>query len=168
MKHKHQQPTQQRPAAPTDILPTVVAVGLGHMKSGQHAALVLEVRGDDVLSRTLVAVSPEVAECERPLAATAWRRVFAGQAFTAPEQAANARDSKGFKPEEVDFCSVLTLQSRGRQHAAILLEVEGQKVVGREVLAKSDKMTAWGELERYINLHLLNSARRLKAAGGGK
>ncbi len=146
---KQQPLIQKKPEAPkpAERPPEVLSLALGKTASGLHCVALLVTEGLRVTKATVLAVSRDAETAEEEWDSRAYPALYHGEK---PAASVPATFTSGTALALVQ--APKTLASR-RQ--AVLLEVEGDKVVGQRILYDGGKLDAWQELSDWASRHLL-------------
>lgn len=150
-------PAQEQPPAPTEETPArpvaapILAVALGTLRDGRHAALEVEVAGRTALQATLLYAAPEVATVARRFHETAFQRLYQRQEYSAHERA----EHTPLELEALREATAVALPAWRGKPAALAFEVEGRTVTEPRVIATGDRLFAWDSLESWIAVNLL-------------
>lgn len=139
----------------------LVTVAMGETEDGHFCALVLTTQGDKVLSRELLAVSPE---SDGP--AEAWReaahaRLFTRLEPTPMEKLATAKAVAPYKGADVSLAHGLGLHKQQGQWALCEVHTDGPVVTSFSVVeASKDFLYLWERLDVLASRTLLRADRR--------
>lgn len=137
---------------PTPIL----AIALGTLKDGRHAAMALQVSGREVTSATLLDAGPELAAAAQSCHEAAFLRLWLRKDFATYEAAEHAP----LDPAAIRDAVAVALPLWKGKVGAVAFDVEGRTVTEPRVLATSDRLFAWDVLEAWMSINLLPRNRR--------
>ena len=141
--------------------PPVVAIALGHAKDGRHMAVEVHLQGAKVVGGVVLAAHERHDVVVRAWEQCAWARLSEQRDYNEFELTANERDSRGVRLEDFAHGSALAMPQHGRQFAVLAMDLEGGTATEpRVLLAKGDKLTAWGTLAAWAALNLLPRRRK--------
>lgn len=153
---KQQPLMQKKPEAPkpTERPPEVLSLALGKTTGGLHCVALLVTEGLKVIKATVLAQSRDASVVEEEWEARSYPALYHGEV---PKVTPVATFASGTALALVQ--APKTLASR-RQ--AVLLEVEGEKVVEQRILYDGGKLDAWQELADWAARHLLVEAAAVR------
>lgn len=139
----------------------LLTVALGETEDGHFCAVVLTTQGDKVLSRELLAVSPEPDEPSAAWREAAHQRIFSRQEPTPVEKLATARGVAPYKGSDVALAHGLGLHKQQGQWALCEVHTDGATVTSCAVVeASKDFLYLWERLDVLASRTLLTRDRR--------
>jgi hypothetical protein len=133
----------------------LVAIGLGKLKDGRHCAVELHLRGPRVVGGEVLSADKMPFRPGNAWSQAALRRLWFRQEYTVHEAAANTREAQGVPLSALEECTAIAMPQAGRATSVLVFSVHGTTAVEPEVVAQGDRLTCWGEVGRYSNMHLL-------------
>lgn len=134
----------------------ILAIALGTLKDGRHAAMALQVSGRGVSSATLLEAGPEFAAAAQSCHEAAFLRLWLRKDFAAYESAEHAT----LEPTAIRDAVAVALPLWKGKVGAVAFDVEGRTVTEPRVLATGDRLFTWDVLEAWMSINLLPRNRR--------
>lgn len=156
-----QQPLMKKPESPkpAERPPEVTSLALGKTASGLHCVALLVTEGLKVVKATVLAVSRDASAMEEEWEARAYTALYHGERQTVSTLTPFVGGTA--------LALVQAPKTLASRRQAVLLEVEGDKVVEQRILYDGGKLDAWQELSDWASRHLLveSAAVRRKRHG---
>ena len=158
---KQQPLIQKKPEAPkpAERPPEVLSLALGKTTAGLHCVALLVTEGLRVVKATVLAASRDASMVEEEWEARAYPTLYHGTSI--------ATDSHHTLASATALALVQAPKTLASRRQAVLLEVEGDKVIEQRILYDGGKLDAWQELSDWAARHLLveSAAVRRKRHG---
>ena len=143
----------------TVTAPRLLCVGLGLLKDGRHVAFEAEVQGGKVAAWKPLCARPTWDGPERAWWQVAYARVYMRRELTETEQAANARDTVGVRPEDFDHGKAIAIHTQGKKTSAFAMTLEGDRVSEPEWLTTATRPDCWVRIDTWAGLNMLPRRR---------